>query len=192
MAFDHPTDMARIAGTVLRVDAFDQSTPHPARRRRLAPGTSGEKGVLGFPTADVNAGASHTFDLAQTPEGAPIVWDAGVETKLAYNITGRRIRSGILCTLNPFSLEGAAGLVWYARPIDQHAQFVRGVASSAINAGASGTISSVVGIDGIAENTSLTVVSVTAIFDVPNGAVVWAHWATERDQYEIYQSDCPM
>lgn len=110
-----------------------------------------------------------------------------------YN-AGDKVWNGARVTIEPWTLQGAES----SRFVIRHAWSatrIRGTTAATIAAGLSGTINSVVPLNGHFSPTTATVYLPTVNHAIGNNLMVWAEIvyrdADATSRWEIYQADCP-
>lgn len=170
----------RIAETVHVVERRDLGGSRRNGKTRAPTGTSyyvrltGDLSYAGTAVAQVQKGTAFT--------------DAGWTLDVTNRLY-RKLWSGAYCLVQWSIVEESNG-AWRITWSDSAAR-VRGVATSAISANSSGTVSTIVPIDGrSAPAAPITVHSVLTNYAIVSGVQVWAEWNQTQNRWEAYAADC--
>ncbi|MFO0911453.1 MAG: hypothetical protein U0795_00730 [Pirellulales bacterium] len=109
----------------------------------------------------------------------------------AHNLLYRTLWSGANVSLLPHDVTGGDPAVYRITWSDAAAR-IRGVSDAAIGTGTSGSVSSLVPIDGrVGPDSSITAHNVLVNFGIPGSVAVWCEWTEVNGRWEIYSADCP-
>ncbi|MFO0915289.1 MAG: hypothetical protein U0795_20170 [Pirellulales bacterium] len=154
------------------------------------PSAPGKQLWLGRLEADLASNGTASVRLLTGAVGAESP-SSPAEYVTAHNLLYRTLWSGANVSLLPHDVTGADSSTYRIAWSDSAAR-IRGVSDAAIGAGTSGSVSSLVPIDGrVGPGSSITAHNVLAHFGVPGEVAVWCEWTEANSRWEIYSADCP-
>lgn len=155
-----------------------------------AGGTGGTTQLLpryGRITADLNHNLTANVQLLEGAVGSETV-PGSPQTVVGHNLLYRRLWQGSNVSLAPHDVTGGTPST-YRITWSNSASDIRGTLATAVSPGATGTLNSPVGIDGVFPYSTATVHNVLLNYTV--GPVrAFAKWNQTTSAWEIYSADC--
>jgi len=158
--------------------------------RRVGPPGGGYHTLLGKLTTDLTYNSTDDVELCEGSVGSEDAPASGATTVEAHNLLYRTLWEDSFVLMQWVRVPDSGGsmyrIIW-----SDSASRVRGTSpAGGISAGSSGSVGTLVEIDGKISDTSITAYNVLSNFDVPASVATWCEWNQDNARWEIYAADC--